>query len=151
MACAYCVQQTHKLEAPNSSWLPKPRRLNNDWNLKMGHFWPLFELLYFSKARRSEAPVSKIVRARLRVSTTQSTKAQSSSFFQEVGPKIWKMTPLQKCGKKGTQKQDFCTENSRTKVISQKQPSMVVGAGRWLRASNMELSLPSFRKLEMFL
>jgi len=53
--------------------------------------------------------------------------------------------------KKGTKKQDFCTENSEKRVPSSKLPSILMDKGRWLYGINMELSLPSCRMLQMFL
>ena len=57
----------------------------------------------------------------------------------------------QKRPKKGTKKQDFCTENSEKRVPSPKLPSILMGKGRWLYGINMGLSFPSCRMLEMFL
>jgi hypothetical protein len=54
--------------------LATAEKAKNDLGPKIGHFWPLFELLDFSIAKRSEAPVSRKVRVRPRPYTNESGK-----------------------------------------------------------------------------
>jgi hypothetical protein len=60
------------------------QKAKNDNRPKKGHFLCIFALLYFSTAKRSEAQVSSIGRARLRPYIRKSTKAQWLFFSQEV-------------------------------------------------------------------
>jgi len=148
--CTLCAANP-PTQGSQSLLLASAEKAVNDLGPKMALFWPLFELFYFSTARRSEAPVSRIGRARLKAYTHQSTKAQRFWFLQDQGWKIWKMTFLKNSHFCVSKKQDFCTEISGKVVISPKQPSMVMGKARGLCGTSMGLSLPCYRNLQMFL
>ena len=128
---------------PRHSWEGQKWLRTKNWS-----FFTPFELWDFSTARRSEAPVCRIVRARPKPYTNESTRPQRPWFLHYVERK--KNWLCQKSPKIGVKKQDFSTEISGMGVISPKQPGIGMGEARGLCGTNMELSLPAPRKLFRF-